>query len=184
MNRFHLIIAILALVAVLSYWRRKDLINVLGVVSTPPAELASSDGVTVDVESLARVGQSEEFTETGRIAVMWTTKNMAAKRAISITGLVTSAKHHKPGEESVTESYDGLYTRDIAGKFCSTYQTPSQDTLALAAQVISGDIADPTGGATHWLSVLAWGGSTERSFFEEGLQHIEVSGVIKTRFYG
>ena len=157
---------------------------IAGVIKTPPMELAQQDGVNVEVESLARCGQSEEIGEPGRTAVMWTCKNYARKQNISITQLVTRAKHIVNGEH-ITEEYDGLYTRDIAGKYCSTYQTPAASTLVLAKAIIDGTVADPTEGAIHWLSVTAWGSSTEESFLgPEQLRRIEVPSVFRTRFYG
>lgn len=156
----------------------------LGVIDTPPEELALADGVDIETESLARVGQSEESGEAGRTAVMWAAKNYAIKRGLTITQLVTSAKHIVNGEH-ITEDYDGKYTRDMVGKYCSTYQAPQASTLVLAKAIIDGVVPDPTFGAIHWLSVTAWGGKTEESFLgPEQLQRIDVPGVFKTRFYG
>ena len=162
----------------------KGVIMFIGVVTTPPLELAQNDGVDVEVESLARVGQSEESGTPGRTAVMWAAKNYAAKKGISITHLVTNAKHIVKGEH-IIEDYDGLYTRDIAGKYCSTYEQPNSSTLVLAKAILDGSVSDPTNGAIHWLSVTAWGSSTEESFLgPEGLSRVDVPGVYKTRFYG
>ena len=156
----------------------------LGVIDTPPEELALADGVDIETESLARVGQSEESGEAGRTAVMWAAKNYAIKRGLTITQLVTSAKHIVNGEH-ITEDYDGKYTRDMVGKYCSTYQAPQASTLVLAKAIIDGVGPDPTFGAIHWLSVTAWGSKTEESFLGPGqLQRIDVPGVFKTRFYG
>lgn len=186
------ILAFLAVILAVLRWKKelsavkalKGVVHMIGVIDTPPAELAQEDHVSVEVESLARVGQSEESSEAGRTAVMWTAKNMAAKRGISITQLVTSAKHIVNGEH-IVESYDGKYTRDLAGKYCSTFQQPSASTLALSAAIINETVQDPTSGAIHWLGIPAWGGSTEQSFLgPEQLQRIEIPGVYKTRFYG
>jgi hypothetical protein len=187
----YIVVGIALIIAILRY--KKDLSGIdalkgvtrmIGVIDTPPAQLAQADGVDVEVESLARVGQSEEMGEAGRTAVMWAAKNYAAKREISITQLVTSAKHIVNGEH-IVEDYDGKYTRDIAGKFCSTYQQPDPSTLVLAAAILDGSVADPTSGAIHWLSIPAWGSKTEGTFLgPEQLQRIEVPGVYKTRFYG
>ena len=156
----------------------------LGVVDSTPEELAQLDNVPVDVESLARVGQSEESSESGRTAVMWACKNYAAREGISITKLVTRAKHIVNGDH-IVEEYDGKYTRDLAGKYCSTYQSPDPSTLLLARSIYDGVVSDPTSGAIHWLSIPAWGSKTEESFLgPEQLQRIEVPGVFKTRFYG
>ena len=153
------------------------------VVDDLPAAIAQRDNVTVDVETLARIGMSEESSTIGRIAVMWAARNMAAKRGVSVTFLATSAKHVVDGVH-ITEDYDGHYTRLLAGKFCSTYQDPDADTLSLAQSVLDGSIPDPTSGATHWLSCPAWGGRTQSAFEAEGLTEITVPGVGKTRFWG
>ena len=168
---------------------------IVGVIYKRPSECASDDGVDIDVESLARVGQSEESSTLGRQCVMWATKNQARKRAISITALVTSAKHKVRhidesgnvvyGPESVTPEYDGLYTRDLVGKFCSTYQAPSTETLQLAQSVYDGDVQDPTNGATKWdapgLLDDADALTTRRE--QEGYHLVLVPGVDKTRFW-
>lgn len=186
------ILAFFAVVIAVLRWKKelstvkalKGVTAMIGVIDTPPEECAQADGVSVEVESLARVGQSEEFTTTGRTAVMWAAKNMASKRGISITQLVTTAKHIVNGAH-IVEEYDGKYTRDIAGKYCSTYQQPSASTLVLAKAILDGAVSDPTSGAIHWLSIPAWGGSTEESFLgPEQLQRIELPGVYRTRFYG
>ena len=183
MRRAHIIIGLIAVFFAALYWRRKDVIHMVGVVDDLPAVIAERDGVTVDVESLARIGMSEESSTIGRTAVMWAAKNMAAKRGVSITFLATSAKHIVDGEH-IVEEYDGHYTRDLAGKFCSTYQEPDGDTLNLAQSVLDGSIPDPTSGATHWLSFPAWGSRTQEAFEAEGLTEISIPGITRTRFWG
>jgi hypothetical protein len=190
-NLAYIITAIALLVVLLRFKKElsavkalKGVVDMTSVIHTSPDELAKNDGVDVDTESLARVGQSEETGESGRTAVMWACKNYAAKRGITITQLVTSAKHIVDGVH-VTEDYHGKYTRDIAGKYCSTYEQPNASTLVLAKAIIDGLVDDPTSGAIHWLSIAAWGSKTEESFLgPEQLQRIEVPGVFKTRFYG
>ena len=192
MRKIAYVVVAICLILALLRWKKelsaikalRGIVMIAGVIKTPPMELAQQDGVNVEVESLARCGQSEEIGEPGRTAVMWACKNYARKQNISITQLVTRAKHIVNGEH-ITEEYDGLYTRDIAGKYCSTYQTPAASTLVLAKAIIDGTVADPTEGAIHWLSVTAWGSSTEESFLgPEQLRRIEVPGVFRTRFYG
>lgn len=192
MQKVAYIIAALAVILGLLRWKKelsavkqlKGVFRMIGVIETRPEQLAQDDGVSIDCESLARVGQSEEYGEAGRTAVMWACKNYAAKRGITITQLVTSAKHIVNGEH-IVEEYDGLYSRDMAGKYCSTYQSPEPSTLVLAANIIKGDVPDPTSGAIHWLGIPSWGTKTEESFLgPEQLQRIEVPGVYRTRFYG
>ena len=192
MAKVSYVIVAIALIFSLLRWKKeisaikalRGVVHMLGVIDTPPEELALTDGVDIETESLARVGQSEESNESGRTAVMWAAKNYAIKRGLTITQLVTSAKHIVNGEH-ITEDYDGKYTRDMVGKYCSTYQAPQASTLVLAKAIIDGVVPDPTFGAIHWLSLTAWGSRTEESFLgPEHLQRIDVPGVFKTRFYG
>ena len=111
-----------------------------GIIPTLPADLAASAGVDIDQYSLARAMQSEESTAAGRTAIGWAIRNHAGDR--SITSVVT--------ENPKNPACDGHYSSEMPGKYCSTAHTPSSGTLDLAASIISGEIADPTGGATFW----------------------------------
>lgn len=189
----------IVLAAILGFWKRKEVTQMIkatvGVVNTPPSELASSDGVDIEVESLARVGQSEESSTAGRTAVMWAAKNMAAKRGISITALVTNAKHKEKhtdddgkvtyGPNSITPDYHGLYSMDVVGKYCSTWRAPTPETLQLAKDIIAGSIDDPTQGATKWDApgLLSDSDALATRREQEGLHLVLVPGVDKTRFW-
>lgn len=167
----------------------------IGVVNKSPDDCAREDGVDIDVESLARVGQSEESSSLGRQCVMWACKNQARKRGLTITALVTNAKHKVKhvddngnviyGPESITPEYDGLYTRDLVGKVCSTYQAPTIETLQLAQSVYDGNIEDPTNGATKWDSpgLLDDPDALASTREQEGFHLVLVPGVNKTRFW-
>jgi hypothetical protein len=185
--------------AILAFWKRKEVSQVVkaavGIIDTPPSDLAAADGVDVEVESLARVGQSEESSTAGRTAVMWACKNMAAKRGLTITALVTNAKHKEKhtdedgkvtyGPNSITPDYHGLYTMDLVGKYCSTWRTPTQETLQLAKDILAGNIDDPTEGATKWDApgLLSNADDIAARREQEGLRLVLIPGVDKTRFW-
>jgi hypothetical protein len=152
----------------------------IGIVDETPEELASAQGVSVEVESLARVGQSEE-TGDGSIACMWATKNQANRRGMSITALVT-LDHDDDGNDN---KYAGHYSRYHHGRYCSTFKEPSGEMLTAAAAVISGSIPDPTGGAIHWDAphgLLSDHNVADRRM-KDGLKEFWVDGVTKTRFW-
>jgi hypothetical protein len=128
---------------ILSAWKRKDIVAaVTGVIETSPVDLARADGVTIEIESLARTMESEESSTAARTAIGWATKNAAKKAGKSITDLVTKANDPK---------VNGKYSRqDVGGKWCATSKSPSRATLSLAADILAGKIPDPTKGATQW----------------------------------
>jgi hypothetical protein len=128
---------------ILSIWRRKDIMELAsGIIETSPEALARTDGVTVEVESLARTMESEESGTAARTAIGWAVKNYAKKAKRSITDVVTKSSNPKA---------NGKYSRqDVGGKYCASAKSPSRATLTLANAIISGTIADPTKGATQW----------------------------------
>lgn len=113
-----------------------------GVVIESPADEAKRLNVDVDTLSLARAMVSEERTsgETARVAVGHAVLNHAKSSKISVTKLVTRSKTHPEA--------DGRYSRQDKGKYCTTFDPPTEDSLVLATNIISGSIPDPTGGAT------------------------------------
>lgn len=167
----------------------------IGVIDRTPHECASDDSVDIEVESLARCGQSEESSTLGRTCVMWACKNQAHKTNRSITALVTNAKHKVKhvddfgkvtyGPESLTPDYHGFYSRNLVGKYCSTYQRPTSETLNLAKQVIDGTVDDPTEGSSKWdaPSLLSDPDALAASREQEGYRLVLIPGVEKTRFW-
>lgn len=144
--QFFVLLGFLAIVAV--FWKGREMKNAItraisasGVVEVTPVDIAAADGVDVEVETLARCGQSEESSEAGRIAVMWAAKNHCDKLGQTITGTLTHSK----------DASHGSYAKQNQGaRYCDTFDSPSAHTLDLASQILAGLIDDPTGGATQW----------------------------------
>jgi hypothetical protein len=143
MKGIHYALIVVALLVVLSIWKRKDILSMAtGIIDDPPEVLAKADGVSIEVESLARAMESEESSTVARTAIGWAVKNRAKRAGKSITQLVTTSKGKSHGKYS---------RQDVAGgKYCATSKTPSRSTLQLAENIIAGKIPDPTKGAHQW----------------------------------
>lgn len=112
-----------------------------GVVMAEPRDIAAKNGVSLDVEALARLAVSEATTRAGRIAVMWATRNYAKRAHLSIAELLLRSKHPLAS---------GKFSRQNLGKYASTALPSTTETRTDAARVLSGVIRDPTGGATQY----------------------------------
>ncbi len=124
-----------------------------GIVPGKPEDLARAAGVPVDVYSLARVMESEESSQAGRVAVGWVTRNEARREKITITKLVTRAQYKDASGKLVKyASADGRYSTQDKHKWCATTSPPTAATLAMAKQVAAEPpkLPDPTKGATQW----------------------------------
>lgn len=144
MKGIHYAAIVAVIVIILTVWKRKDLIALAtGIIATAPSELAKADGVSVEVESLARTMQSEDSGRAARIGIGWATKNMAKKKGQSITQLVTYSKNPAVNGKYSDQKVSG-------GKYCASHKSPSRETLDIAAAIIAGTIKDPTGGAIQW----------------------------------
>lgn len=125
-----------------------------GIVPCQPAELAAQVGEELDTYSLARAVSSEEgrSSDAVKALVAHAIKNEAARRGVSITHLVTSAKlpaHSgfygtQRNIEKGTAGYDG------SDRYCSTANDPYAGELAIARGVRDGSIPDLTGGANQF----------------------------------
>ncbi len=124
---------------------------VKGIIPGNPEDLAAAKGLDVDVYSLARVGQSEEISERGRIAVMYATLNHAIRVGKSITTIVTAGN---PKRSDYSEAH-GHYGRQGIHPYCSTIAEPSPQTIELAMSVMSGDATNEVGDAEYWDSPIA-----------------------------
>lgn len=195
----------LLLVALASIWQRTDPLTagrelITGIVETPPDTLASQAGLDRDTYSLARVGQSEEGTSSdlAKIAVMYCTKNQAAKLGISVTTLITrtgwvDSTNHALGRKF--PNVDGKYSRQEYAKYASSITPPTDGTKALAVQVMQGQVDDPTGGCRkfdnpktqdylHSLNPTKYQSSADIAAKRqsEGLTLVQLDGVT-TRFW-
>jgi len=124
-----------------------------GVVRADPATLAHQAGVTLDTYALARMVASEHPRDSRaiRVAVAWAARNYAAKGRVSVSRLLLRAV--KNGK---VLAHDGLFARqNTGGKYATTANDPNADDLEVASLVISGRVADPTGGADQFDSPAA-----------------------------
>lgn len=108
-----------------------------GLVAESPDDLAQSCGLDVETYSLARAISSEEGLSTNgtKLAVGWAIYNYSRKY-----GSVRTA---------VTTADDSYGIQRLVG-YCSTAQDPYEGDASIAAGILSGQLADPTGGATQF----------------------------------
>ena len=118
-----------------------------GVVQSDPWAIAQSHGVSLDVEALARLAVSEAGSgEKAQIAVMWATRNMAAKRGESVNALLLRGRT----KSGVASSSNGKFGAQNTGKYASTRLPSTAASRTRAARVMAGAVPDPTGGATQY----------------------------------
>lgn len=118
-----------------------------GVVQGDPYLIAQSHGVSLDVEALARLAVSEAGSgAAAQVAVMWATRNMARKRNESVAALLLRGRT----KAGVASSSDGKFGAGNTGKYASTRQPSTAASRSRAAEVLSGKIPDPTGGAIQY----------------------------------
>ena len=146
MKSWHWLLIGISSIIVMWQWRfAMDTVTLAlndGIIPTLPVDLAASAGIDIDQYSLARAMQSEESSHDGRVAIGWAIRNHCANLSESITDVLT-ANPKNPAS-------DGHYSKEMPGKYCTTAHSPTSTTLDLAASIISGEIPDPTGGATFW----------------------------------
>jgi hypothetical protein len=125
-----------------------------GVVPGDPDALAASAGVDVETYSLARTLASEEggSDKLIKVAVAWSVLNYSRKRGRSVTAQVTRAN-----DSNHAGSYGTYKNIDPASpeqgspdRYASTALDPYADDAQIANAVITGSVADPTGGADQF----------------------------------
>jgi hypothetical protein len=109
--------------------------NAHGIVEADPAGLAFAAGAPLDQYALASAMQSEEKTDTGRLAVGRATWNAAKQDRRGIIGLLLPHGHFASQE---------------SGQYASTRLPPTARTLGLAAAIIEGRVPDMVHGAVQW----------------------------------
>jgi hypothetical protein len=141
-----------SLLAVLFLWQQKsppkaiaELVS--GVVPEDPQELADLASVDLEVYTLARIGQSEEWPNSkGMLAVMFAALNYSDRTGKTVTEVAT-AGNPKRSDYAVA---NGRYGRQGIHPYCSTIAAPSAKSLAIAESVWFGTVKDPTHGARFW----------------------------------
>lgn len=114
-----------------------------------PAAAALEAGVTRRVYALGRVIASEAGSrpELEQIAVAWVVVNEADRRYGKKDGV--------PDVERLILAPDGAFGAQNVGKFVSSRLEGKDSHRALAKQILSGAMPDPTGGATQFDSPRA-----------------------------
>jgi hypothetical protein len=131
--------------------------SVDGETPADPEALARGAGVDRNRYALARMVNSEfaRYHEA-RVGSAWCCRNEATARGVSVFALLTlqvlkdsdGTHYHGPG--------DGFFGSQH-GRYASTAQDSSDDSLAIADGVMSGAIPDNTGGARQFDSPQAFG---------------------------
>lgn len=131
----------------------------LELVQANPAALARGRGVAdVNAYALARVIRSEvgSLPWIAQVGVAWTVLNHARDAGRSVLAVVTRATL-KSGD-AVGDGFFGRQGSPTGGyRYVASSQDPTDDDLATAAGVLSGDIADWTGGAVNFDSPASYG---------------------------
>ena len=109
--------------------------NQRGIVEADPAGLAHVAGVPLDQYALASSMQSEEKTDTGRLAVGRAIWNAVKQDRNKIIELLLPHGHFASQE---------------SGQYASTRLPPTTKTLGLAAAIIEGRVPDMVHGAIQW----------------------------------
>lgn len=143
-----------------------------GAVNVPPETLASQAGVDVDTYSLARMISSEEgrSSNTIKAAVGWAAMNHANAAGKSITAVLTQNKNHQ-----------GLYGTQVGG-YASTALDPYEGDIAIATGILTGTIADMTGGADQFdrPSGEANPDAVAQNRIDSGSHEVTVAGIDDT----
>lgn len=119
-----------------------------GIIPDDPATLAAAAGLDIETYSLARCLMSEHGTDPDPylVAAGWAVANYARERGSTITGILL---------DGAGTAGDGRYGRQSASagaKYAATDQDPRERHARIAGEILSGELADPTGGATHFFS--------------------------------
>lgn len=133
-----------------------------GYTPAPPASLAAGLGLEPNRYAMARAIVSEVGTLplAAQIGVGWAIRNMAAHAGRSILHLLTRAgQNDASGTFVPTAGADGFFGQQSQHRYCSTAQDATDAAYAIADQVISGAVDDPTGGARQWDSPDAFSSS-------------------------
>jgi hypothetical protein len=160
-----------------------------GVVTTdgetpvPPDALAAALGIEPNRYAMARVIMSEVggLPVAAWYGVGWAIRNEAAHRGWSVLKLVTRATvKQSDGSIATVDGLDGFFGTQ-PHRYCSSAQDATDDAVAVADDVLSGNVDDPTGGARQWDSPNAFAalGETDDTAKREaaGLHPVYLPGV-------
>jgi len=113
-----------------------------GITYAEPTQLAAGAGVDLDTYALARMIASEAGGQKtiAQQAVGAVALSYAGDRGESISQVLLRSTH----------AGDGYFGKQSQGRYAATSHDPSASHLVMAAELQSGAIADPTGGARQW----------------------------------
>lgn len=124
-----------------------------GFVEADPHGLAQLAGVSDNVYALASAMVSEAGGKAAaQAAVGWALRNHADERGESIFRVLTRAgRNDRDTRKFEAHEGNGFYgPQNVGPRWASTRKAPTPEALALAADILSGAVSDPTGGATQF----------------------------------
>lgn len=134
--------------------------TLVGIVRTPPAELAARAGLPVDVYTLARVLASEGYggaaigRAAGAVAIGQATWNGAKASKITLTQKLTRSVYPKTA---------GFYGNQ-KGKYASTAQDPFAWHGQVARAVLGGDVRSLLpNGSQNYVDPAVWGNRAKKA---------------------
>lgn len=153
-------------------------LNAQGFVDADPQALARGAGVSLDTYALASMMVSEAGGENRatRVAVAWTAVNYCRKIGKGVAARFLMA----------TKVGDGHFGKQSNGRYVATSKPPTSQTLEDAAAILTGRIADPTGGALNFDTPdpsLEDVDQVAANREAAGLESVELDGVDAFRFW-
>lgn len=154
-----------------------------GVVPGKPADLAAAAQLELETYALARMVSSEEGSSSNIIkaAVCWATINYAAKVGKSISDLLLDAKTpaHAGSFGTYKDIEEGTDHYGHGERYASTGNDPYDGDGQIAAQCLSGQIADLTNGAIQFDRPAGEHDPTYTQKKREaaGLHQVEIAGI-------
>lgn len=126
-----------------------------GLVHTSPEDLAAQAGLDQETYSLARAISSEEGNSDNatKAAVGWCIVNAAARRGQSVTELVLHAANPAhSGSYGTQEDLEYYHANGVhrSDRYCASGLDPYQGDADIASGILSGAIADLTGGCNQF----------------------------------
>jgi hypothetical protein len=158
-----------------------------GLVEADPIKLAEARGVSLDVYALARMMASEASDKATRVAVGWAARNYSSRKGKSISSVLLAG----------TGGSEGSFgAQNLGGKYASTKNPPTDETISIAGEILTGKIPDPTGGCTLWDAPVAQDAAVRKKVpgyrktsteiaaeRSKGFDEVWLPGITTTRFW-
>ena len=189
--------AVLSDVAVSTASGARHVVGSSGWVESDPRSLARSKGVSDNVYALASMLVSEAGSNPIlQTAVGWCARNQSIRRGESVFKLLTRAGRNDATGAFQPDASNGFYgPQNVGPRYASTRKEPAQEALDLAADILTGAVADPTDGCTKFdapgaqdtfLGTVAGYVKSAAQVAEErskGAELVMVPGISSTRFW-